>query len=297
MEQDPIAFVFIPRTNTTLVSGRFQGNASISMFSGLSPGFTVTSNSQGTYELKITGKSATNGVLIISAEGGSTVNQDNMVSYQVNPASDGFIIQSRDCPNPAASGANGEVIPAGESVVSFVYIPGPTPGFTVIPTNNLFTSEDADTASFTVVLDKQPTDDVTIPVSSSNTGEGTVSTNSLTFTALNWNVPQTVTITGVNDAVIDGTVAYTIILGVASSADPNWNGLNPSDVSVANTDNDSAFTVTPVSGLVTTEAGGTATFDVHLNFAPSADVTFGLSSSNPGEGTVSPSSLTFSSLN
>jgi len=296
-EQDPIAWVFIPKTNTALVSGRFQGNASISFFSGNSAGFTVTTNSPGTYELKITGKSATNGVLIISPECGSTVNQDNMVSYQVNAAGDGFIIQSRDTANPAASGANGEAIPAGESVVSFVYIPGPTPGFTVVPTNNLFTSEDGDQAVFTVVLDKQPTADVTIAVSSSNTAEGTVSTNSLTFSTTNWNVPQTVTVTGVNDAVIDGAVAYTVVLGAATSADPIWNGLDPSDVSVVNLDNDSAITVSPTSGLVTTEAGGTATFDVHLNSQPTADVTIGISSSNTGEGTVSPSSLTFSSLN
>ena len=73
-EQDPIAFVFIPKTNTTLISGRFVGDASIEMYSGATPQFTVTSNSVGTYELKVLGYAATNGVLIISAEGGRTVN-------------------------------------------------------------------------------------------------------------------------------------------------------------------------------------------------------------------------------
>jgi subtilisin-like proprotein convertase family protein len=56
-------------------------------------------------------------------------------------------------------------------------------------------------------------------------------------------------------------------------------------------------TVTPTSGLVTTEAGGTATFTVALKSVPTADVTIGLSSSDTTEGTVSPSSLLFTPAN
>ena len=52
-------------------------------------------------------------------------------------------------------------------------------------------------------------------------------------------------------------------------------------MSVTNTDNDTAgITVTPTSGLTTTEAGGTATFTVVLNSQPTADVTIGVSSSD-----------------
>ena len=61
-------------------------------------------------------------------------------------------------------------------------------------------------------------------------------------------MPQTVTVTGVNDAVVDGNIAYTIVTAAATSADPNYNGLNASDVTVTNTDNDTAgITVTPTS--------------------------------------------------
>ncbi|MBL8398028.1 MAG: DUF4347 domain-containing protein, partial [Candidatus Accumulibacter sp.] len=48
---------------------------------------------------------------------------------------------------------------------------------------------------------------------------------------------------------------------------------------------------------VTTEAGGTASFQVVLNSAPSADVTISLSSSDATEATLSTSSLTFTSAN
>src|SRR5205823_384339 len=112
------------------------------------------------------------------------------------------------------------------------------------------------------------------------------------------NVPQTVTLTGVDDFVIDGNVAYNIITAPASSADPLYNGLNPPDVTATNMDNDSAtITVSPTSGLVTSESGASATFTVVLGTIPTANVTIGLSSSNTAEGTVSPAALLFTPAN
>jgi uncharacterized protein YjiK len=173
-----------------------------------------------------------------------------------------------------------------------------TAGITVNPTSGLTTTEAGGTASFTVVLNTQPTADVTIDLSSSDASEGTVAPTSLTFTAANWNVAQTVTISGQNDAIADGDIAYTIITAAAVSTDTKYNGLNPADVSVANTDNDTAgITVNPTSGLTTTEAGGTATFTVVLNTQPAGEVTIGLSSSDASEGTVAPTSLTFTAAN
>ena len=84
-------------------------------------------------------------------------------------------------------------------------------GITVTPTSGLVTTEAGGTATFTVVLTTQPTADVTIGLSSSDTTEGTVVPASLTFTTANWNVAQTVTVTGVDDALDDGDVAYTIV--------------------------------------------------------------------------------------
>ncbi len=108
----------------------------------------------------------------------------------------------------------------------------------VTPTSGLVTTESGGTTSFTVKLDNRPTSNVTIPVSSNDTTEGTVSTSSLVFTSDNWNVPQTVTLTGLDDSLVDGNVAYEIVLGAATSSDSHFNGLNPTDVSVTNTDNE-----------------------------------------------------------
>src|SRR5262249_18207717 len=93
----------------------------------------------------------------------------------------------------------------------------------VNPTSGLTTTGRGGTARFTVVLGPQPTSDVTIGISSSDTTEGTVSPASLTFTTANWNLPQTVTVTGVDDSVQDGDIAYTIFTAAATSADTNYN--------------------------------------------------------------------------
>ena len=71
--------------------------------------------------------------------------------------------------------------------------------------------------------------------------------------------------TGVNDDLDDGDIAYSIVTAGATSADGDLQRhRTPADVSVTNTDNDaSGITVSTISGP-TTEAGGTATFTVVL---------------------------------
>ncbi|MFN8524775.1 MAG: right-handed parallel beta-helix repeat-containing protein [Chloroflexota bacterium] len=58
-----------------------------------------------------------------------------------------------------------------------------------------------------------------------------------------------------------------------------------------------AVLVTPTSGLQTTEAGGQATLTVRLSSVPTSNVTVQFSTSNPAEGTVTPSTLTFTPAN
>ena len=111
-------------------------------------------------------------------------------------------------------------------------------GITVNPTSGLVTTEAGDTATFTVVLNTQPTSTVTIDLSSDDTSEGTVSPASLTFTTGNWSIAQTVTVTGVDDNIDEGNQSYTIVTAAATSSDQSYSGLNATDVSVTNTDND-----------------------------------------------------------
>ena len=173
-------------------------------------------------------------------------------------------------------------------------------GITIRNPGNLMTRETGvTTTTFQIVLNSRPTADVVIGLSSSNTKEGTVSPASLTFTSANWNAAQTVTATGVNDAVADGSQVYRIITAKATGNDTKYSAIDPADVSITNVDDDSpGVSVTaPAGGLVTRETGATATFSIQLNSQPTADVTIPVRSSNVKEGTVSPASLVFTSMN
>ncbi|HEY5944458.1 MAG TPA: Calx-beta domain-containing protein [Kofleriaceae bacterium] len=173
-----------------------------------------------------------------------------------------------------------------------------TAGIVVAPTSGLSTSEAGASDAFTVVLTSQPTADVTIAVASSDATEGVTQQSMLTFTPANWNQAQTVNVVGVDDLIADNAQLYTVVLSPAVSADTVYSGIDPSDVSVTNLDNDvSGVTVEPIDGLVVSEFGDTDTFTIVLNAAPTANVTITLTSSDTTEGTVAPSSVTFTPSN
>lgn len=177
-------------------------------------------------------------------------------------------------------------------------------GFTIMPTS-LTTSESGTAQTFTVRLNRQPTADVTIQFTSGDTSEGLVSTGNatpapqviLTFTPQNYALAQTVKVTGVDDNIVDGDIVYLVNSENAQSSDALYQGLNPIDVSVTNTDDEvPGFQVTPTTVTVS-ETGTTATFTVRLNVAPTGNVTVNVTSSDTSEGTVSPSMLTFTPAN
>ncbi|WP_286812884.1 MULTISPECIES: Calx-beta domain-containing protein [unclassified Maribacter] len=102
------------------------------------------------------------------------------------------------------------------------------------------TGEDGSTATFNITLDSQPTADVSIVLSSNNEDEGTVP-GSVTIPAADWDTGTLVTVTGVDDAIVDGDISYTIITGNVTSADANYNVLSGGDVAnvaVINIDDD-----------------------------------------------------------
>lgn len=157
------------------------------------------------------------------------------------------------------------------------------------------------TFTFYVKLNSQPTGNVSIPFSSSNTNEGTVGAASLLFTTSNWNTYQAMTITGTDDFLVDGNIAYTVVIGQASSPDGRYAALNPPDLSAVNKDNDSAGTTIDVSGLgAITEAAGGAhsdTYTIRLTSQPPAGNNVTITLTPNTQVTVSPSSLTFTNAN
>ena len=170
-------------------------------------------------------------------------------------------------------------------------------GVIFTPSSGFVTSEGGLQATFNVELATQPTLTVAIGLSSADTTEGTVSPTVLIFDNTNWDQPQPVWIDGVDDSLIDGDIPYNILTTITSS-DPIYSQVNPPNLSVTNEDDDSAgITVDPTIGLITSEDGTEAVFTIELDTKPEANVKITFSSNDTSEGTVSPSSVTFTPAN
>jgi hypothetical protein len=94
------------------------------------------------------------------------------------------------------------------------------------------------TATFSVVLNSQPGDNVTINLASDTPTEGSIDKPTLVFTTGNWNVAQVVTVTGVDDGtMMSAMTQYRIVTMNASSPGDTtgYNGADVADVVCTNT--------------------------------------------------------------
>ncbi|MCA9096820.1 MAG: hypothetical protein KDA36_00465 [Planctomycetaceae bacterium] len=110
-----------------------------------------------------------------------------------------------------------------EAVVNLTIdeVRGATPGITIDDLTELVTDETGGSATFQVSLLSQPTSPVVIQIISNDVSEGRPAVGILVFTTTNWNVPQVVTIEGVDDILDDDDVEYSISF-FAFSDDPNY---------------------------------------------------------------------------
>jgi hypothetical protein len=109
---------------------------------------------------------------------------------------------------------------------------------TIFIFDTLTTSEFSGQDFFTIVLTKAPTSNVTLTLYSNDLSEGFPNTTTLVFTPMNWDAPQTVIVTGVDDGTADGNRFYDIRFDPASSLDTDYDGLQPGRVYCTNVDND-----------------------------------------------------------
>ncbi len=169
----------------------------------------------------------------------------------------------------------------------------------VTPTSGLTTTESGGTATFQVVLTQPPVANVTVPVASSSSQAATTSAAALTFTPANWDVPQSITVTGVHNAASDRNQSYQVSVGPLSGGDGSFAGLTLPSVSLANLNID-AFNVADLRtlspGVVATAAvpcyatpgdggGGTFTWSATSTAADNAGTVVapaGYTASTPG---------------
>jgi hypothetical protein len=157
-------------------------------------------------------------------------------------------------------------------------------------------TEGGATDSYTVALNTAPTADVTVTITPD--AQATVSPSTLTFTSSNWSTAQTVTVTAVDDSVVEGDHSA-VMSHSASSSDTDYNAITINSITASVTDNDSttySVTITESDDSTdVTEGGATDTYTAVLTAAPTADVTVTVSPDS--QVTVSPAALTFTSSN
>jgi endonuclease V-like protein UPF0215 family len=158
----------------------------------------------------------------------------------------------------------------------------------------LTVSESGTTATFTAMLTARPNTYVTLVALSGNEAEAMVSPTVLTFAPSEWDQPQTVTVTGVDDPRIDGDQTTLVTVGVAVISDGYFRELADQTVSVITEDDDMAGFVLSKTLTLVSESGTTDTFTVVLTAQPETQVTLTVSGSDSSEATVSPAVLVFS---
>ncbi len=219
----------------------------------------------------------------------SSTNWDTARTVTVTGADDDIV--DGDQPFTVTATANNGGYSGETGTATFTNVDDDTIAINITQAADTTTDEDGDTATFDVALNSQPTAQVTIDFSSSKPAEGDVSSGSLTFTTGNWDTPQTVTVTGEDDPVIDGSQKYTII---ATGSGAEYTGVNAT-ANFTNLDNDTAGLIFDTAGpLVTSEDGDTVSFTVRLATQPTYEVTVTMASQNTAEGKVTTGgSLTF----
>ncbi len=158
------------------------------------------------------------------------------------------------------------------------------PGVT-LSENTLSLTEGGASGTYTVVLNSKPTSDVVVTIAASSSSSLTLSPSALTFTESDYNTVQTVTVSAVNDHVVNTTSPYDVgISHTSASSDPNYEattsfsgGYTPGNVVLA------AITDIDVAGIVLTETDGstsvivgqtTDTYTIALNSKPNGNVVF-----------------------
>ncbi len=245
-------------------------------------------------------------------------NWDTPQSLSVSGVDDNIIDGPINCQISSTASTSVDQVYVNKTmpVVTVVNVDNDTAGFTFVPLTSAITTEGGGQAQFSVVLNTIPSGNITVTgITTSDITEGSVSPTNISFGPADWNIPQTITLTGIDDSMSDGNISYTVVFPNASAInvlDAVYNGLALSSAgSFTNQDDDTkGFNITPlapttsISPVSVTEGGASATFQVSLTSDPcdtpgtpdtcnSSPITINLTNNNPTGYTISPSSLTF----
>ncbi len=162
------------------------------------------------------------------------------------------------------------------------------------------TSEDGTSVEYKVYLSSKPSSDVKVLLSIENADstrdpEATTTPTYLIFTPDDWDVPQTITVTGNDDGnQKTGSHTYYLVFSDFESEDSIFNGVSTPKIELTNLDNDQSAIMGSKNSVVTDESGASDTIDISLTSEPKADVTISVAISNPNEASTEIKEFTIS---
>lgn len=148
--------------------------------------------------------------------------------------------------------------------------------------------------NITIVLTAQPTNTVSFSITSSDLNKLTV-TNSIEFNTVNWNIPQIITLTSLEDIdLLEDTITVTI--SKPTSLDTEYNNLTSTEISIIIVDNDVAdYIISPA--VTSVNEGYSIEISIYLSSSTTGEVVFNVTSSDITIATINKQTLTFNTTN
>ena len=173
--------------------------------------------------------------------------------------------------------------------------------FDILLPDGYTVSEDGGEQLFAIALTAAPESEVRVAITSDDATEGVTDVSEIIFTPENWNDPQLILVTGVDDDEIDGNVPFAIHIGPVQTNDPNYAELAERTIIFETIDNEA-----PASDLIFSthevsvhEGGTTGELYIKLAAPPEAqaEVTVHFESDDPSEARLYPQELVFNDAN
>ncbi len=124
---------------------------------------------------------------------------------------------------------------------AFADVPKTAPSLSILEPDEHFVLEKGTSQSFAVALSEQPESKVIIKVVVSDNTEAKVDVTELEFLRENWNEPQMVTVTGLDDKETDGNIKFEVQLKLDYTKDKRYKSLATQSLVFENIDDDASM--------------------------------------------------------
>ena len=170
-------------------------------------------------------------------------------------------------------------------------------GAGVTVSNNSLDITEGSSGTYTIVLDSQPTADVTVTINDPSNTDVIAEPASLTFSSTDWNSPKTVTVNAAQDADAEDETAT--VTHAVTSTDSSYSGASANNVAVSVTDDEVPVTVQFGATTYEVVEGETITVAVTLSADPERTVVIPIThtprsgAESPADYSGVPTSVTF----